>query len=273
MAFLPGDVRDRIADLRFTKKMSREELAARVGVSRSTISRLESGDVRKVNADVVINVAKEFGVSSDFVLGLSNIPDRSNYEVTQLGLSEGAIKAMLSDQTDSLALNLLLENPDFGLLTHQIRVLFEDALEKGVQNQNAILNQSVRLLNEYREDHPEHAEGIERDKRFISGKKSEPHEEDYLRITNRFLNVLKTMKQQLDKGRTPEPALAETLGLRMEEFIREENEGKIKAQTPEQMAMNAIRATKEMSPQMPDWIWKPLYKITLVFYRMGRRKQ
>ncbi len=82
--FLPGTIGQRLAELREQRGLTREELAERVGVSTSTLSRLESGQIQKFSDEMLTALAREFDVSTDFLLGLTNIPDRMNYDIGEL---------------------------------------------------------------------------------------------------------------------------------------------------------------------------------------------
>ena len=43
------------------------------------------------SSDILIGVAKEFKVSTDYILGLSTVSVRKSYDISELGLSEGAV--------------------------------------------------------------------------------------------------------------------------------------------------------------------------------------
>ena len=90
MTYLRGTPGDRIVDLRKNKGWSQEELAKQVNVSNSTISRIEKGESQKIDSDVILSIAKLFGVSTDFILGLSDDPEPKNFSIGELGLTEYA---------------------------------------------------------------------------------------------------------------------------------------------------------------------------------------
>lgn len=56
--------------LRESRKWSQEYLAKRAGVTKSAISTYEQG-IRTPSSDVLCAFAKSFGVSADFLLGLT----------------------------------------------------------------------------------------------------------------------------------------------------------------------------------------------------------
>ena len=84
---LPGSINNRIRELRERDKMTQAELAAKLGVSPSTLGRIEKGEIEKVSSDILVKLARIFEVSTDFLLGVTDYPDRMNYEVGQLGLT------------------------------------------------------------------------------------------------------------------------------------------------------------------------------------------
>ena len=54
-----------IRDFRVAAGFNQEELAARAQISRSYVSRLESGDIAKPSADFLIRIARAVGVHPD----------------------------------------------------------------------------------------------------------------------------------------------------------------------------------------------------------------
>lgn len=48
-------------------------------------------ETKTVSSDILIGVAKEFKVSTDYILGLSTLSVRKSYDISELGLSEGAV--------------------------------------------------------------------------------------------------------------------------------------------------------------------------------------
>lgn len=78
--FLPAAVRDRIWDLLKERKVTQAELATRIGCSESSLSRFISGKTDKLGDENIIRIARAFDVSTDFLLGEVDEPDRKNYD-------------------------------------------------------------------------------------------------------------------------------------------------------------------------------------------------
>lgn len=85
--YLPGKIRDRIQDLMKSRKVTQAELATRIGCSKSSLSRYISGKTDKLGDENIIRIARVFNVSTDFLLGEVDTPDRLNYDIAELGLS------------------------------------------------------------------------------------------------------------------------------------------------------------------------------------------
>ena len=72
--YLPGKIRDRIQDLMKSRKVTQAELATRIGVSESSLSRFISGKTDKLGDENIIRIARVFNVSTDFLLGEVGYP-------------------------------------------------------------------------------------------------------------------------------------------------------------------------------------------------------
>ena len=87
-----------------------EKLAQCVGITGSQMSRIINGKTLKVSHELVIAIAAEFDVSTDFLLGLTSIPDRTRLD--ELGLSEKAIRNLVSGRVNRKCINHLLEDEE-----------------------------------------------------------------------------------------------------------------------------------------------------------------
>lgn len=71
---------NRVRELRKERKMLQGELAGKLNVSQQTISRIENGD-NSLPADILIDLAKFFGVSVDYILYLSDSRRTLEYQM------------------------------------------------------------------------------------------------------------------------------------------------------------------------------------------------
>jgi transcriptional regulator with XRE-family HTH domain len=87
---------DRICRLRTDKNVTQQEVATALYVDRVTVSQWEQG-TRDIKSGSIIDIAEYFGVSTDYLLGLTNIqnPDIKTREVSdRFGLGETALNSL-----------------------------------------------------------------------------------------------------------------------------------------------------------------------------------
>ncbi len=126
--YLPADVRTRIIDLMKEHKFSQKKLALSIGVHESTLGRFLNGTTEKLSEESVIRIAKTFNVSTDFILGTTEILDKKNYDISELGLSVEAAKNLYTGKVKADIVNRLLENPRFATVTYMIAGYLDDTM-------------------------------------------------------------------------------------------------------------------------------------------------
>lgn len=144
--YLPGKLGDRIRELRKRDKLTQAELAKRIGISPSTLGRIEKGEIESTGTDILMKLAETFQVSTDFLLGITCYPDKKNYAVAQLGLTPEAIRKLLSGALDRGTVNKLLTSRHFPLLTKSISAYLKGNAEEGIRVQNEIMNLAIQGL-------------------------------------------------------------------------------------------------------------------------------
>ena len=146
MDYLPGGIRERMKDLRNRRKLTLKEVAEKTGIDYSTLSRIENGNVKKVGDDVLLKLARFFGVSTDFLLGITNVPDKKNYTIEELGLTPEAARNLYSGAIENRVINLLLVHPDFATLTNRIADYLDDRMAAGIAAQNQLYDSVSELM-------------------------------------------------------------------------------------------------------------------------------
>ena len=146
MPYLKGNIQDRITDLREQNGWSKAELAERIGIDASRMGRIESGETKTVGDDVILALAKAFGVSTDFLLGVSADPEPNNYDIKDLGLTVEAAKNLYTEKIDPDVLNLMMEDPRFGTLTYMISRYLHDVMTEGYRAQSKLYNMTATMI-------------------------------------------------------------------------------------------------------------------------------
>ena len=114
--------------------------------SKSAISRFVSGKTDKISTEHLLRIAKVFEVSTDFLLGEVNTPDRTNFDIEELGLSVQAARNLYTGKANAEIVNRLLESPRFAEVTYMIEQYFDDTLAAGFAGQNQMLTTLSAML-------------------------------------------------------------------------------------------------------------------------------
>ena len=197
---LPGTPGQRISDLCNGNHITQKELAKKIDVSASQLSRIVSGETKTVSSDILIGVAKEFKVSTDYILGLSTVSVRKSYDISELGLSGGAVKGLVTGEIDVEILNRLLEHRNFPQLISLIRIYFEDTAARGVMARNQLIDMATASLSDLMKDRPEQRTEARQDRQFLNAQKIGEHEAEIERIKNVFMYILRDIKKDIDSG-------------------------------------------------------------------------
>ena len=146
-AYLPGDTRQRIQDLIKNRKITQAELAEKVGLSNSALSRYLQGSTKNLGDGFIIRIAKYFDVSTDFLLGETDIPDRKNYDIEELGLSAETAKLLYTGKVDASVLNQLIEHQRFPQLLLLLARHRDETMIAGINAMNQVLTFSGPSLS------------------------------------------------------------------------------------------------------------------------------
>ena len=144
--YLPGEVRERIKDLMKERKVSQSDLARMAGCNKSTISRFLSGQTDTISDDTIIAIAKGFNVAADFLLGISDKPDRTTFDLEELGLTVEAGRALYTSKTNAIVVNALLGCKSFPALAQLLRQYMEGTAAEGYAAQNQLYTDLAAMI-------------------------------------------------------------------------------------------------------------------------------
>ena len=144
--YLSGDLRFRLKNLMMERNVSQGQLAKVAGISESTFSRFMSGQIQDLSAESVIRIARKLDVSTDFLLGIINVPDKRNYNISDLGLTAQAARNLYTQRVNRDVVAYLLENLKFAETTRLIADYMSGSLAAGIAAQNQLIDSAADLL-------------------------------------------------------------------------------------------------------------------------------
>ena len=130
-------IQERIKDLRVEHGLTLKELAEQTGLSSSALGSYEADDTKDISHYALIKLAKFYGVTADYLLGLSEMKNHPNADLADLRLSDDMIDLLKSGRMDNALLCELAAHPDFVKLLADIQIYVEGIAATQIQNLNA----------------------------------------------------------------------------------------------------------------------------------------
>ena len=190
--FLPGNIRQRLLDLMKHNNVSQTELARKIGCNDSLLSRFLSEKTDKLGDENIIRIARAFNVSTDFLLGVTTVPDRKNYEIDELGLSAQAARNLYTGKANAQVVNYLLESPRFLELTYILEQYFNDTIAAGYAAQNQLYATLSSLTRKSAKTKAAAQAANE-----INRLKTPVYQADLATIENQFMMAVKEVKKEI----------------------------------------------------------------------------
>ena len=187
----------RLEHLRARKGVSDAELAKVFGINRSTMGRILKGETEKVSSQMIIDAAQYFGVSTDFLLGLTDMPDPMNHPVESFGLTESAARAILSEDVNINMLNRLLENLRFCQLTNIMAYALEPDQTAGVMSYDNILAHGESLFLEYMAPSVKIKRELKKDSQKIAAKVIDPNTVGNGQMLEEFRAIIQQIRKDM----------------------------------------------------------------------------
>ena len=137
-------VQEKLWDLRKEKNFKLEYVASEIGISPSTLSNYENNENKEMSISVLSALSKFYGVSLDWLAGITEIKDSKNTEISDLKLDDETISILKSQKINNRLLCEIIKNPDFIKLMTDTEIYVDGIATMQIKNMNDWLD-AVRL--------------------------------------------------------------------------------------------------------------------------------
>ena len=144
--YFQGTVGERIQDLLREKKMTQAVLAQRTQISKATLNRYITDENSRIPHDALLQIARVLGVSTDFLLGATDIPYRTNYDIEELGLTAAAAAKLYTGELNPHIVSQLLENPYFAQMVSEIAAFMEGTESTAAATYNGMMKVASKVM-------------------------------------------------------------------------------------------------------------------------------
>ena len=133
-------IQERLKDLRVVDwGLSLEQLAEQTGLSKSALGKYESEDFKDISPFAIVTLAKFYGVSTDYLLGLAENKNPANAELQALHLRDDAVDAIRDGKYNKRLLSELLVHDKFQQLMVDAEVYVDRIADSRINDMNAML--------------------------------------------------------------------------------------------------------------------------------------
>ena len=138
-------IQERLKDLRVERSLTLEQLSAETGISKSALGKYEADDFKDISPFSMVELAKFYGVSTDYLLGLTEQKNHPNTELDALHLGDDAIEVLRVGKFNHRLLSELICHKDFQRFMLDAEIYVDRIADMRVNDMNAVL-EAVRQM-------------------------------------------------------------------------------------------------------------------------------
>ena len=136
---------ERLKDLRVERKLTLEQLAAEVGISKSALGKYESDSGKDISPYSILLLADYYGVSCDYLMGRTETKNHPNTALHELHLSDASIDVLRTGKFNHRLLSELICHRDFRCFMLDAEIYVDRIADMRVNDMNAVL-EAVRQM-------------------------------------------------------------------------------------------------------------------------------
>ena len=177
-------IQERLKDLRTERHLKLEELAAVTGISKSALGSYENDELKEISHKNLVELAKFYGVSTDYLLCLTENRNHPGMELTELHLSDSMVELLKSGRINNRLLCEIATHEDFVTLMTDTEIYVDGVATAHFQNFNSLLEVlRGQVLSQY--------QPVEEDAALKALETMQVQEEDYFcQVTHRTWDAI-----------------------------------------------------------------------------------
>ena len=131
---------ERLKDLRVERRLTLEQLARQTGLSKTALGKYETEDFKDISPFSIVTLAKFYGVSADYLMGLTEQKNHPNAGLYELHLSDKMIALLKSGAVNNRLLCEIAAHKDFRRLMVDMEIYVDRIASMQIDNLNAYLD-------------------------------------------------------------------------------------------------------------------------------------
>ncbi len=132
-------IQERLKDLRVERNFKLEELAAATGIFKSALGSYENDEFKEISHKSLVALAKFYGVSTDYLLCLTENRNHPDTELTELHLSDDMVELLKSGRINNRLLCEVATHEDFVTLMTDTEIYVDGIATSHFKGFNSLL--------------------------------------------------------------------------------------------------------------------------------------
>lgn len=132
-------IQERLKDLRVERGLTLEQLSAETSISKSALGKYEADDFKDISPFSMVALAKFYGVSTDYLLGLTEQKNHPNTELDALHLGDDAISVLTSGNFNHRLLSEMICHKDFQRMMLDAEIYVDRIADMRITDMNAVM--------------------------------------------------------------------------------------------------------------------------------------
>ena len=149
-------IAERLKDLRKKRDITLEALAKDVAISRSALGTYETGEFKDISPLSIVKLAGYYGVTTDYLMGVSNLEKEADAEIQELRLTNGALDILKSGGFNRLLLSEIMCHKDFQRLMVDMEIFVDHIASMQIDNLNYTMGATRDIVQ--KQYHPDENE-------------------------------------------------------------------------------------------------------------------
>lgn len=133
-------IQERLKDLRVERGLTLGQLAEQTGLSKSALGKYENDDFKDISPFAIVTLAKFYGVSTDYLLGMAEQKNHPNAELDALHLSDDAIDILKEGKFNKRLLSEMLCHREFQTMMLDAEIYVDRIADSHIQTLNASID-------------------------------------------------------------------------------------------------------------------------------------
>lgn len=129
-------ITERLKDLRKKRCLTLEALSKVIKISRSALSTYETGEFKDISPFSIIRLAEFYGVTTDYLMDVSNLEKEPNAGIQELHLTNEALNVLKSGHFSGKLLSEVIFHDDFPRLMTDMEIFVDQIASMQVENLN-----------------------------------------------------------------------------------------------------------------------------------------